>query len=257
MTSTIDGALSDAALQELRRHNLLRTLVQRRVIAAAVEQVELDDTLTNQAMQRFCQQNGITDEEELEDFLSDQGITADDLRWQVELPLRVQQHCRDHFHHKAEARFLERKTQLDRVVYSLLRVEDGFLARELYLRIAADEANFADLAAAYAEGPEKGTKGIVGPVPLTQAHPALAERLRTSAPGELLEPFKVSDWWLVVRLENYTPASFDEAMAEQMSGELFNQWVQEETAIKLRDISMPHPGAAAASSHGAEPQQHP
>lgn len=257
MTSTIDGALSEAALQELRRHNLLRTLVQRRVIAEAVELVELDNTLTNQAMQRFCQQNGITDQDELEAFLSDQGITADDLRWQVELPLRVQQHCHDHFRHKAEARFLERKNQLDRVVYSLLRVEDGFLARELYLRIAADEANFADLAASYAEGPEKGTKGIVGPVPLTQAHPALAERLRTSAPGELLEPFKVSDWWLVVRLESYTPASFDEAMAEQMASELFNQWVQEETAIKLRDISMPPQAAAAASSQGAEPQQQP
>ncbi|NDD69804.1 MAG: peptidylprolyl isomerase, partial [Synechococcaceae bacterium WB9_4xC_028] len=101
MTSTIDGALSEAALQELRRHNLLRTLVQRRVIAEAVELVELDNTLTNQAMQRFCQQNGITDQDELEAFLSDQGITADDLRWQVELPLRVQQHCHDHFRHKA------------------------------------------------------------------------------------------------------------------------------------------------------------
>jgi parvulin-like peptidyl-prolyl isomerase len=255
MTSTIDSVLTEAALQELRRHNLLRTLVQRRLIAAAVEQVELDHTLKNQAMQRFCQQNGITNEEELEAFLSDQGITADDLRWQVELPLRVQQHCHDHFRHKAEAHFLERKNQLDRVVYSLLRVEDGFLARELYLRIAADEANFADLAAAYAEGPEKGTKGIVGPVPLTQAHPALAERLRTSAPGELLEPFKVSDWWLVVRLESYTPASFDEAMAEQMASELFNHWVQEETAVKLRHISMSPPGGP--SSHGAELAQEP
>ena len=255
MTSTFNGALPDAALLELRRHNLLRTLVQRRVIAAAVQQVELDEMLSHQAMQRFCQQNGIANEEELEAFLSDQGLTADDLRWQVELPLRVQQHCNDHFRHKAEARFLERKTQLDRVVYSLLRVEDGFLARELYLRIAADEANFADLAAAYAEGPEKGTKGIVGPVPLTQAHPALAERLRTSAPGELLEPFKVSDWWLVVRLESYTPASFDEAMAEQMANELFNQWVQEETAIKLRDISVLDLGATPSSAHGANTQQ--
>jgi parvulin-like peptidyl-prolyl isomerase len=185
-------------------------------------------------MQQFCQQNGVTDQEGLDALLNNQGISADDLRWQVELPLRIQSHCKEHFRHKAEARFLERKTQLDRVVYSLLRVQDGFLARELYLRIAAHEANFADLAGHYAEGPEKGTKGIVGPVPLTQAHPVLAEKLRTSSPGELLEPFRISDWWLVVRLESYTPASFDDAMAAHMANELFEQWVNEETALKMR-----------------------
>ena len=234
MTTPIASALPEDVLQELRRHNLLRTLVQRRVIAEAVAEVGLSDELCQQAMQQFCQQNGVKDQEGLDAFLTDQGISPDDLRWQVELPLRIQSHCNEHFRHKAEARFLERKTQLDRVVYSLLRVQDGFLARELYLRIAANEANFADLAARYAEGPEKGTKGIVGPVPLTQAHPALAEKLRTSSPGELMEPFKISDWWLVVRLESYTPASFDDAMAAQMAGELFEQWVKEETALKMR-----------------------
>ena len=149
----------------------------------------------------------------MEKFLRYNGLSVSDLEWQAELPLKVQAHCRRHFLHKAEARFLIRKNHLDRVVYSLLRVKDGLLARELYLRIAAEESNFADLAATYAEGPEKSTKGIIGPVPLTQAHPALAERLRTTSPGLLMEPFMIEQWWLVVRLERYTPACFDEAMA--------------------------------------------
>jgi len=122
------------------------------------------------------------------------------------------------------------------VVYSLLRVKDRFLAQELYLRISGREANFADLAAQYAEGPEKRTNGIVGPVPLTQAHPILAERLRTSAPGQLLEPFPISDWWLVVRLESYTPASFDDDIAERMASELFEEWANEETTLKVRQL---------------------
>jgi parvulin-like peptidyl-prolyl isomerase len=251
MTTPIASALSADALNELRRHNLLRTLVQRRVIAEAVAGVELSEELCQQAMQQFCQQNGVKDQEGLDAFLNNQGISADDLRWQVELPLRIQSHCNEHFRHKAEARFLERKTQLDRVVYSLLRVQDGFLARELYLRIAAHEANFADLAGHYAEGPEKGTKGIVGPVPLTQAHPALAEKLRTSSPGELLEPFRISDWWLVVRLESYTPASFDDAMAAQMANELFEQWVNEETALKMRAHTEERSSEVSATSGAA------
>jgi parvulin-like peptidyl-prolyl isomerase len=253
MTTPIASALPEDVLQELRRHNLLRTLVQRRVIAEAVADVSLSEEQRQQALQQFCQQNGAKNEEELAALLNSQGISADDLHWQVELPLRIQIHCNEHFRHKAEARFLERKNQLDRVVYSLLRVQDGFLARELYLRIAANEANFADLAARYAEGPEKGTKGIVGPVPLTQAHPALAEKLRTSSPGDLLEPFKISDWWLVVRLESYTPASFDEGMSAQMAAELFDQWVQEETALKIRaQLEHDQGTTGAAVAHGAE-----
>ena len=137
---------------------------------------------------------------------------------------------------QAEAHFLRRKNQLDRVVYSLLRVKDRFLAQELYLRIEANEASFADLAAKYAEGPEKQTNGIVGPVPLTQAHPALAERLRTSAPGLLMPPIQISEWWLVTRLESYSPACFDDATSQRMAEELFNQWVREETGRKMQAL---------------------
>ena len=221
----------------LRRHNLLQGLVQRQVIADAVSHVELSDKDKQEARTRFARQNGLTDDAAVVNFLNTHALTPGDLQWQVELPLRIQAHCRENFLHKAEARFLSRKNHLDRVVYSLLRVKDGLLARELYLRIAAEEANFADLAATYAEGPEKATKGIIGPVPLTQAHPALAERLRTTPPGLLMEPFMIEQWWLVVRLERYTPASFNEAMAMQMASELFEERVKEETARTLRQFS--------------------
>ncbi len=164
-------------------------------------------------------------------------------------PLQLQLLCQQNFSAKAEARFLQRKTQLDRVVYSLLRLSDGGLARELYLRIDAGDANFADLAARYAEGPEQATRGIVGPVPLTQAHPALADRLRTAPPGVVLEPFEVEAWWLVVRLETLTPATFDDATATRMAQELFEQWISDQVERRLSDLRplLERAGSAAAA----------
>ena len=44
---------------------------------------------------------------------------------------------------------------------------------------------------------------------MTQANPALSERLRTSQPGQLLQPFQIDQWWVVVRLERYEAAQFD------------------------------------------------
>ena len=119
------------------------------------------------------------------------------------------------------------------MIYSLLRVEDAALARELYLRIAEGEADFAELAAGYSQGPERSTRGVVGPVPLLQAHPALAELLRTSRPGQLQAPLRIEQWWLVVRLESLRSASFDTDMGNRMARELFDEWVDEEVALLL------------------------
>ncbi len=133
---------------------------------------------------------------------------------------------------KAEARFLERKNELDQV-YSLLRLENSFLARELYLQIESGESNFADLAKRYAEGPERNTNGIVGPVSLTQAHPSLVEKLHVAQPGVLLEPFRIADWWLVVRLERYSPATFSDEISDRMCQEMFDAWIAEQAATTL------------------------
>ena len=143
------------------------------------------------------------------------------------MPTRIQ--------HKSEARFLL-KSQLDKVIYSLLRVKDGFLARELYLRIASNEANFSDLATEFSQGGEAKTKGIIGPVPMNQAHPVLSEKLRTSRPGQLNEPFSIEEWWLVARLERYEPARFNESTMQAMAREMFQEHVEEEVVCKLLEI---------------------
>lgn len=143
---------------------------------------------------------------------------------------------RKRFAPKAEARFLERKNELDRVVYSLLRLKNGFLARELYLQIDSNESNFADLAKHHSEGPERNTNGIVGPVSLTKAHPVLAEKLRVAQPGVLLEPFQVSKFWLVVRLESYNPAAFTQEVSDQMCQEMLKSWVTNETTLAINRL---------------------
>jgi len=239
MNSTPVAELPAETLALLRRHNLLVPLLRAELIAEAVGSIPMEPEQSAQLLQNYCAGQQLESAEELNAHLQQLSLSQADLQWQLELPLRTQAYGEQHFRHKAEARFLARKEQLDRVVYSLLRVKDPFLARELYLQISGGEAHFADLAAQWAEGPERGTKGIVGPVPLTQAHPALAERLRTTKPGQLMEPFQIADWWLVARLERYEPARFDDAIAQQMTQELFQEWVQEETAGKITQL--PHP----------------
>ena len=229
--------LTPEALALLRRHNMLKALIRAETVAEAVGAEALPEDQCDQLWNNYLSTHKIENDEQLASHLQSLGMDADALHWQLELPARIQQHSWAQFQHKAEARFLAKKEQLDSVVYSLLRVRDGYLARELYLRIAGQEANFADLASAHSQGPEAQTKGIVGRVPLNQSHPTVSERLRTSQPGQLLEPFLVDNWWLVVRLESYEAARFDEATARRMEQELFEEWIQEEVLCKIRSLN--------------------
>ena len=228
--------LSPETLALLRRHNLLKPLARAELLSETVKAVDLSTDQRDQIWNNFKSENKLDNTELFEAYLKTNGLKENDLRWQLELPTRAQIYSQKHFQHKAEARFLARKEQLDKVVYSLLRVQDGYLARELYLRISGGEADFADLATNYSQGLEAKTNGLIGPVPMTQAHPALSERLRTSQPGQLLQPFQIDQWWLVVRLERYDAAQFDDNTRQRMAQELFQEWLNQELLGRVHDL---------------------
>ena len=217
----------------LRRYNLLKPLVEQMITSEAIAGVSVPEAALETAKLELLDQRGFETMDEWSEMLTDRGRTDAEVIDRLERVIRRQEYMRDRFAPKAEARFLERKNELDQVVYSLLRLADSFLARELYLQIESEESNFADLAKRYAEGPERNTNGIVGPVSLTQAHPLLVEKLRVAQPGVLLEPFRVADWWLVVRLERYSPATFTPEVSDRMCREMFDAWIEEETATTL------------------------
>jgi parvulin-like peptidyl-prolyl isomerase len=215
-------------LQKLARYGLLRPFIRQVRLEEALAGIELDAEEREAAWAQFREDNGIESEEDLRRLQLGLLMSAADVDYQAQFPVRVWKYCVEHFSAKAESRFLAKKADLDQVVYSLLRTSQPHLARELYLQISEGEASFDALAVAHAEGPEQATRGIVGPVPLTQAHPELVQRLRTARPGEVLEPFPIGEWWLLVRLETLIPASFDDEVADAMIQELLDEWLEEE-----------------------------
>lgn len=222
------NCLTPECISLLQKHQLLQPLVRAELISAELASVEITADDEKSLLDGFRQQNSLESEEQLEAWLKINNLSMDRLSEQLTQPLRLARHCNDNFSLKAEARFLERKLHLDQVVYSLLRVKDPFQARELYLRIAEGETDFGSLAVEFSQGREKDTRGIIGPVPLMQAHPQLVNVLKSSKPGELREPIQIEGWNLVVRLESYLAASLDPAMEQRMAQELFGQWVDEE-----------------------------
>ena len=229
--------IGDEGRTLLQSFGLLQPLVTKMITSQAVADVAVSDSDLNQAREDLLEERGYEGGEQWPQLLEEIGRPESEVVAVLSSKVRQQTFLREQFAPKAEARFLDRKNELDQVVYSLLRLENRFLAQELYLQIESGESNFADLAKRYAEGPERNTNGIVGPVSLTQAHPDLVEKLRVTQPGVLLEPFRISDWWLVVRLERYSPATFSDEISDQMCQELFAEWQKEQTLACLKQLS--------------------
>ena len=224
-------------VSRLARYRLLRPYLRQVVLEEALEGIALSDDDGAAAQRRFVQENSIENQEGLEAFCRYHQLSAADLQYQITYPLRLRAFADRQFGAQAESRFLKRKPGLDQVVYSLLRTEDAGLARELCLQIREGEASFADLAAVHADGPERATRGIVGPVPLDQGHPDLVNRLRTAEPGVVLDPFAIESWWILVRLESFVPAVFGPEAAHAMTQEMLEEWLEEQVDQRLLALS--------------------
>ena len=71
------------------------------------------------------------------------------------------------------------------MIYSLLRVKDYALARELWIRLEEDETTFAEAAREFGEGPEADSQGVIGPIPIGLLQPpTLQDTLRGLKAGE-------------------------------------------------------------------------
>ncbi|MGL6134835.1 MAG: peptidylprolyl isomerase [Prochlorococcaceae cyanobacterium] len=221
----------------LARYGLLHSYLRQALLEELLAPVALEQEEREAARQQFMEKLELREAADLQAYARDQCLGPADLDYRITYPVRIWKYCQQHFAPKAESRFLARKQSLDQVVYSLLRTKDPGLARELFLQVSEGEADFGELAVRYAEGPERATRGIVGPVPLDQGHPELVGRLRAVEPGVVLEPFAIKSWWLLVRLESLLPAGFGPDAADAMTQELLNEWLEEEVSRRLEALA--------------------
>ena len=214
----------------MQQYGLLPKLLQEMLIDQAIAQVICEPEERQTALQQFYQSHGMTSPEVIQNWIQQTGMKLEQLQQQMERNLRLERYKQETWGHRLESHFLSQKPQLDQITYSLLRLQDFAMAQELFFRIQSGEQSFADAAREYSQGPEAQTGGLIGPTPINQPHPTLAARLKVAKPGQVLPPIKVGDWSVVLRLEEFMDAQFDEPTQQKLMEHLFQTWLQESVA---------------------------
>lgn len=235
---------AERLLSLMRQYGLMPALLKELVIDQAIADIHLTEEETATAAEQFLQNAQLHSDEQRDAYLQQRGLQLEDLDILAIRERKLTKFKIETWGNKVESYFLQRKSKLDRVLYSLIRTKDPGLAQELFFRIRDDGEPFGDLARAYSEGQEAQTNGLLGPVELAVPHPTLAQMLSISQPGKLWTPTRVGEWFVVVRLEKFLPAKLDDNNRRRMLEELYNTWLTEQLKTLLKEQ-----GVTSLSSH--------
>lgn len=211
----------------LASYQMLPQLLRESIIDRAIESIECTPEETASACQQFYTQYQLTSAAARQAWLERYGISSKQLEVLATRGLRIEKFKQATWGRKLESYFLQRKGQLDKVIYSLIRVKDMGVAQELYYRIQEGEQSFAELAREYSQGPEAQTWGLTGPVELSSPPRPLAQMLSASQPGQLWYPLRLGEWVVIVRMEQSFPAQLDDPMRQRLLNELFDAWSEQ------------------------------
>ena len=209
----------------LHKYRLLPHLAREVITDQAIAEIECSLEEQALARQQFLEQRQLKKDSHLSAWLQQQNMTEQQLEYQLERQLKLEKFKQATWGQKLEAYFLARKRQLDRVVYSLIRIQEAGVAQELYFRLQEKESSFTELAQHYSQGPEAQTGGIVGPVELGSLHPKIFQMLHSGQPGQLWSPIRVKNWWVIIRLEKFINAQLNESMRQRLLDEQFQNWL--------------------------------
>jgi parvulin-like peptidyl-prolyl isomerase len=145
----------------------------------------------------------------------------------------LHQYQRAKWGHLLKTHFLKSKSQLDRVLFSLVQVADLSLAQELSYQIGEQKHSFHQTAKIHSQHSTASRGGTVGPIGLTQLSPLIQHHLTGIAAKKFSQLFRLDDDYMFIRVERWLPAQFNEQTEQLLLDRLFGQWLQQEICTRL------------------------
>jgi hypothetical protein len=167
-----------------------------------------------------------------------QGINPSGAMITVSRDVKLQEFKQDVWGAKLGSYYLSRKSQLDRIICSVMQVENEETAQELFFRVQSGGKSFAELAFKYSQGAEARDGGKLGPVPVASLHPEIYRQIAHLQLGQISPLFTIAPFYIFVRLEELIPARFDDNLRQFLLDELFEKWVQDRISAEIGLVSV-------------------
>jgi len=242
MNKPSPSAASSIPLETLQAFGLAgkvqQELQRQRWLSALPEAPDpLSELELGRQVQAYLADLGLQGQTVVQQWMEQEGLG------QAELALRARRHqlwlqvCEQQVGNKLASYFLQRKSNLDEVVYTILPVAELDLCSELHMQLKEGEISFQSLLQELPPQPELGPRGQQGPIALADLPDGLAQLLRVSQPGQLWPPKPFQKGWILVRLDQSRPAVLDQRLRRRLLLELGQQLLNSDTALAKAEKS--------------------
>lgn len=215
----------DQIMTALIRYRMLETLVGQTLLDETTQAVTLS---SGEIVAALGGDIDLLEPEEVEPFIRkwchDRNITGEYFQGVILRELRIEKFKRLNFADQVESEFLRIQSDLDRVEYSWLQLDDRTLAQELYFQLRDDGVTFADLSRAQGQAWQAGEGQ--GPVPLSSLPVEVALVFRQGGVGQVSGPLEIADRLWIVRLDHFEAARLTAATRTDLMNALYNRWLQ-------------------------------
>ena len=216
------GRKFDGFIGEILRQFVIERAVETR------DDLNISSAVIEQAMVDFRLQRQLTDPQAFQEWLAGNGMDYETFHSQVSAGFKLKKLKEVIAEPKLQEHFIERKVFLDRVVLSRIIVDEQEMAEELKTQINEDSATFEQLAREYSITDDRVVNGMVGPVSRGTMPDMLRSAIDTASPGSIVGPLCMEERWGLFRVEEFLPASLEDAKLKQsLLDELFEQWLSE------------------------------
>ena len=212
-------------LKIIKFGNMLPNLIRNFLIDKVVSDIYLEQNIYETEIKNFYSRNNILNKNDLDNILKTKGITEEELNYQIILPSKILKFAEQKFQDEIESYFLERKDFLDEYTFNIIRLKNKDLAYELYFRIDSEESDFLKLSETYSYYSSLYPKGLFGPKNLQGMNTLIVNKLIHASPNDLIQPFQVDEWWIILKLINKKKAKLDKSTRNMLLIEIFNKFI--------------------------------
>ncbi len=228
---------ADDVVRSLRQtHAYRRTMdevVNHHLVLEACKKhgLRVTDDELQQAVNRMRLLNGLTSAADTQAWMSENGISHEDLEANLEYQMSKRKLVTKVFGADALAKRVKDKPEAyTRVALSKICVESEDLANDVADQLRSEEESFAALARRHSTcKASKASGGMVGWVDLASLAPAVRDAVRASSgDGEIVGPVRADDRWHVLQVNAIEKPQLDYELEDRVLADLVREWLEAE-----------------------------
>lgn len=220
-------------------NQFLASVLRQHVISKALVAFEIFPTveIVQQCLLEFCEKRKLTDDEQLQGFLTENNLAFSELQRRLASDWARQQLICCMSEPSLQDEFISRRGKLDKLGFSCIALDDQGRAEELRDQITEEQASFEELARAYSLSGSRKNDGRLEPGYRGDLPEALQLSLGNVEPGSLIGPLEIDGRWYLYRLDEIIPASLEGDLEADLRATLFEEQVMKEISqmeVKLQ-----------------------